>query len=118
MTRNIGRIDLNGTNSYQGGTTVRAGNLVALAASVNALGTGNVTVETASLVFGGSQAKLTLNTGATNSIGTSAWLFLSGAAPPTRPTTALPTSAPESTKRCVACTWMVSYNLPALMAAV
>jgi autotransporter-associated beta strand protein len=79
---NLGRIDLNGTNSYQGGTTVRAGNLVALAASVNALGTGDVTVESASLVFGGSQAKLTLNTGATNVIDDSAYLFLSGGAAP------------------------------------
>jgi autotransporter-associated beta strand protein len=75
---NLGRLDLNGTNSYQGGTTVRAGNLVALAASVNALGTGDVTVESAGLVFAGSQAKLTLNSGATNAIDDNAYLFLSG----------------------------------------
>jgi autotransporter-associated beta strand protein len=75
---NLGQLVLSGTNSYSGGSTARAGSLVAATASVNAFGTGDVTVESANLVFAGSQARLVLQTGATNAIDDSAYLFLAG----------------------------------------
>jgi fibronectin-binding autotransporter adhesin len=75
---NIGNIILTGSNSYSGGSKVQAGTLVAGAASVNAFGTGNVTVDSANLVFGGSAAKLQIQTGATNAIADTAILSLAG----------------------------------------
>jgi PEP-CTERM motif len=50
------------------------------ATSVNAFGAGDVTVESANVVFGGSSARLLVATGATNAIDDSAYLFLAGGA--------------------------------------
>jgi fibronectin-binding autotransporter adhesin len=76
---NIGQIILNGsTNSYTGGTTVNAGALVAGATSINAFGTGNVSVVSAHAFFAGSQAKIMLQGGATNAIDDTATLSLAG----------------------------------------
>ncbi len=75
---NIGRVILDGTNSYAGGTKVQAGTLEALGSSTTALGTGNVTVDSANLVFGGSSAKLHIQSGATNAIADTATLSLAG----------------------------------------
>lgn len=61
--------DFRGTNSYTGGTTVTDGNLRAAGSSVNAFGTGNVTVVD-------NTAKLTIQTGATNAINDMAQLLL------------------------------------------
>lgn len=75
---NLGQLVLSGSNSYSGGSTARAGSLVAAGASVNAFGTGDVTVESASLSFAGSQARISIQTGATNAIDDAAYLFLNG----------------------------------------
>jgi autotransporter-associated beta strand protein len=75
---NLGQLVLSGSNSYSGGSTARAGSLVASGTSVNAFGTGDVTVESANLVFANSQARISLQTGATNAIDDSAYLFLAG----------------------------------------
>lgn len=75
---NLGSLILTGTNGYSGGTIARAGNLVAAGASTNAFGTGDVTVESANLVFAGSQAKLTISSGSTNAIDDLATLSLAG----------------------------------------
>ncbi len=75
---NLGQIVLGGTNSYAGGTTVNGGSLVAATGSTTALGTGNVTVESANLVFAGSAAKLLIQSGATNAIADTATLSLAG----------------------------------------
>lgn len=75
---NLGRLVLSGTNSYEGGTTVQAGTLVATGASTNAFGANDVTVQSAGLVFGGSQAKILLQTGATDAIANAATLSLAG----------------------------------------
>jgi fibronectin-binding autotransporter adhesin len=77
---NLGQLVLSGTNSYAGGSIARAGVLAAAAASVNAFGTGDVTVESANLVFAGSSARLLIASGATNAIDDSAYLFLAGGA--------------------------------------
>jgi autotransporter-associated beta strand protein len=75
---NIGQIILSGTNSYTGGTTVTAGTLAATGSSVTAFGTGNVSVVSAGAVFGGSFAKLAIQSGATNAIADTATLSLAG----------------------------------------
>jgi fibronectin-binding autotransporter adhesin len=75
---NIGQIILSGTNSYTGGTTVNAGTLAATGSSVTAFGTGNVSVVSAGAAFGGSFAKLAIQSGATNAIADTATLSLAG----------------------------------------
>jgi fibronectin-binding autotransporter adhesin len=76
---NVGQVILNtGTNSYSGGTTVQVGALVAGPASVNAFGSGNVNAISASLAFGGSIAKLLIQTGANDAISNAATLSLAG----------------------------------------
>jgi len=75
---NVGSIILSNGNSYSGGSQVVVGGLVAMGTSVNAFGTGDVTIDSANLVFGGSSAKLSILTGATNAIADAATLFLAG----------------------------------------
>ncbi|MEO7299728.1 MAG: autotransporter-associated beta strand repeat-containing protein [Verrucomicrobiota bacterium] len=74
---NLGTLVLSANNTYQGGTVVDGGTLVVSNASAT-LGTGNVTVNSANLVFGGSSAKLTISTGVTNAIADTATLTLAG----------------------------------------
>lgn len=76
---NVGQIILNGaTNSYAGGTTVNVGTLVAGAASINAFGTGDVSVVSANAVSAGSLAKILIQAGAADAIANTATLFLAG----------------------------------------
>jgi autotransporter-associated beta strand protein len=72
---NQGQLVLTGTNSYSGGTLVRGGNLIAGATSVNAFGTGNVTVDQAGT---DSIARLEIQTGAANAVNDFATLALAG----------------------------------------
>jgi autotransporter-associated beta strand protein len=73
---NQGQLVLNGTNSYSGGTLVRGGNMIAGATSVNAFGTGDVTVNNASSPD--SAARITLQAGATDAINDLSFLSLAG----------------------------------------
>jgi autotransporter-associated beta strand protein len=77
---NIGSIILSGAsgNTYSGGSEVVAGDLVAGASSVNAFGSGDVTVDSANLSFAGSIARLVITAGALNPIADTATLFLAG----------------------------------------
>jgi autotransporter-associated beta strand protein len=77
---NIGSIILSNAvgNSYSGGSEVVAGILQATATSVNAFGTGDVTVDSGNATFATSSAKLSILAGATNSIADAATLFLTG----------------------------------------
>lgn len=75
---NVGVIDLQGSNSYTGGTVVNAGTLQADAISTNAFGSGSVQVVSANLAFGGSQAHVHISSGATNAIADTAFLNLAG----------------------------------------
>jgi autotransporter-associated beta strand protein len=75
---NLGQLILSGTDSYTGGTKVQAGTLVASGSSTTAFGTGNVTVDSANLQFGGSIARIQIQTGATDAIANSATLSLAG----------------------------------------
>ena len=72
---NVGQIILGGTagNTYSGGSEVVAGALVAGATSVNAFGTGDVTIDTPS---SGASAILQILAGAVNSIADSATLLI------------------------------------------
>jgi fibronectin-binding autotransporter adhesin len=74
----LGQVILSGTDSYVGGTKVRAGTLVAAASSTTAFGTGDVTVDSANLTSGGSVAKVQILAGATNAIADAATLSLAG----------------------------------------
>jgi autotransporter-associated beta strand protein len=75
---NLGKITLQGSNSYTGGTIVSAGTLIADGASTNAFGTGSVQVVSANAAFGGSQAHLRIAAGATNANASTALLNLAG----------------------------------------
>ncbi len=77
---NVGRIVLQNTNTYTGGSIVNVGTLVADAASTNAFGTGTVQVVSANAVFGGSQAHAQIVPGATDAIANTAYLNLAGGA--------------------------------------
>lgn len=74
----LGQLVLSGSNSYSGDTIARAANLVAAATSVNAFGSGDVTVESASLVFAGASSRITIAPGALNAIDDNAFLNLTG----------------------------------------
>ena len=74
---NLGTLVLNGTNTYSGGTIVDGGTLVVSGAGAT-LGTGNVTVNSASLSWAGSSAKLTIQSGVLNAIADTATLSLAG----------------------------------------
>ena len=71
---NSGTIALNGTNSFAGGSTVNLGTFQAGAASVNAFGTGFVTVNN----VGGAASNVTILAGATDAIADGATLTLAG----------------------------------------
>jgi autotransporter-associated beta strand protein len=75
---NIGQVVLSGSDSYTGGTKVQAGTLVAASTSINALGTADVTVDSANASFAGSSAVLSILAGAFNPIADTATLFLAG----------------------------------------
>jgi autotransporter-associated beta strand protein len=74
---NLGTLVLNGANTYGGGTVVDGGTLDVNAASAT-LGTGDVTVHSANLVFGGASAKLKIEPGVLNAIADTATLSLDG----------------------------------------
>jgi len=74
----LGKLVLSAANTYSGGTVVKGGTLV-VGGSVNAtLGSGDVTVASASSVFGGAVAKLTIQTGVLDAIANNATLSLAG----------------------------------------
>jgi fibronectin-binding autotransporter adhesin len=77
---NVGQIVLSGAagNTYSGGSEVVAGTLAASSTSVNAFGSGNVTVDSGNATFAGSLAKMLIQAGASNAIANSATLFLTG----------------------------------------
>jgi fibronectin-binding autotransporter adhesin len=76
---NVGTLTFNGaTNSYGGGTTVNVGTLAAGPTSVNAFGTGDVSVVSANAVFAGSLAKILIQAGASDAIANTATLSLAG----------------------------------------
>src|SRR5437868_2106354 len=70
-----GPLVLTGSNSYTGGTLVRGGILIAGPTSVNAFGTGNVTVNQAGT---DSIARLQIQAGAVNAVNDLATLSLAG----------------------------------------
>jgi autotransporter-associated beta strand protein len=75
---NLGRLVLDGDNSYSGGTIVHAGTLYADSFSSTAFGTGDVTVESAHQVFSNSVAKISIGLNAHNAIADTATLSLAG----------------------------------------
>jgi autotransporter-associated beta strand protein len=74
---NLGTLFLNSSNTYSGGTTVNGGTLVVNGAAAS-LGTGEVVVNSANLMFGGASAKLTIQTGVVDAIANNATLSLAG----------------------------------------
>ena len=74
---NLGTLTLNGANSYSGGTVIDGGVLQVSGAAAT-LGTGNVTVNSANLVFAGSSAKLLIAAGVADAIADTASLSLAG----------------------------------------
>jgi len=75
---NLGKITLQGSNSYTGGTIVSAGTLIADAASTNAFGTGSVQVVSGNATFAGSQNHIRIAAGATDAIANTSYLNLAG----------------------------------------
>jgi fibronectin-binding autotransporter adhesin len=75
---NVGKIVLQNTNTYTGGTIVNVGTLVADSASTRAFGTGTVQVVSANAVSGGSQAHVQIVPGAADAIANTSYLNLAG----------------------------------------
>jgi autotransporter-associated beta strand protein len=76
---NLGRLVLDGSNSYSGGTTVHGGTISVGDTSPTAtLGTGDVVVESGNAMFAGASAKLTIQTGVLNAMADNATLSLAG----------------------------------------
>src|SRR5436309_3466547 len=74
---NLGKLVLNGANTYSGGTLINGGTLVLSGASAT-LGSGDVTVVSANAAFGGASAKLSIQSGVLNAIADTATLSLAG----------------------------------------
>jgi fibronectin-binding autotransporter adhesin len=74
---NLGVLVLGGANTYAGGTLIDGGTLV-VSNAAGSLGTGNVTVKSANLVFAGASAKLKIQAAVTNAIADAATLSLAG----------------------------------------
>jgi autotransporter-associated beta strand protein len=74
---NLGSLILNGNNTYLGGTTVNGGT-IELSGAAATLGFGSVIVVSANATFGGSSAKLQIDTGVLNAIADNAGLSLAG----------------------------------------
>jgi hypothetical protein len=79
---NVGSVRVLNTNTYTGGSIVNVGTLWADGTSTNAFGTGAVQVVSANLAFGGSQAHVLIDSGATNAIADTAYLNLAGGGTP------------------------------------
>jgi fibronectin-binding autotransporter adhesin len=76
---NLGVLVLNGANTYSGGTVVDGGTLLVSGPNATS-GTGNVTVNSSSLVFAGATAKLSIEAGVLDAIADTATLSLAGGA--------------------------------------
>jgi fibronectin-binding autotransporter adhesin len=74
---NLGVLVLNGANTYSGGTVVDGGTL-RLSGAGATLGTGDVTVHSASAAFPGATAKLSIEAGVLDAISDTAILSLAG----------------------------------------
>jgi autotransporter-associated beta strand protein len=74
---NLGTLVISGANTYSGGTVVDGGTLDVSGASAT-LGTGDVTVHSANLVFANAVAVLKIESGVANAIANSATLSLAG----------------------------------------
>jgi fibronectin-binding autotransporter adhesin len=73
----LGTLILLGNNSFSGGTTINGGT-IQLTGAAASLGIGNVNVKSASTMFSGASAKLSIQTGVLNAIADTATLSLAG----------------------------------------